>query len=222
MGVIDIPDAPLAKPPVAPNRNSGLVACAVVAFLMAVCSPLRADVISFPPVNPITGDPGIGPITVIPFVPGFDILILGTCVSVNCQLFGGGTDQDTDTSSVLTINSTLGSVITDLDGNVTQAAPLSFTVQTLRSPFTIELSGTIDFLTFDFVTGELKGTVKVDGGTGAEEYGRGGTGTIDIVSNGGGSIVPRDPEPSSVVLLFAPVLLMAIWYRSKLRAATKA
>jgi hypothetical protein len=181
-----------------------------IALILWLCLPSWADTINFPPPSggglPRTG---IGPITFTLF-PFPSILTLGTCTSGVCQLFGDGDDTTTgDTSSSLTVTSTAGSVFSDADGNITQTLPVTFEVTELRAPHPVELMGTITFTKFNFVTGEISGTVTITGGSGSVEY-FGQPGFIDLTSNGGGFISPTlpTPEPGTVLLLGPPMLLL--------------
>jgi len=195
------------------NLEFPVTILAAAAIFLSLCSPLRADVINFPPPG-FGGLPGngIGPITYT-LAPFPSILELGSCSSGTCQLFGGGDDTSTGTSSVLDVTSTFMSVFAGANGNVSQTAPVSFTVTELRSPFTVELMGTITFSTFDFTKGELKGTVTITGGSGSGEY-IANFGVIDLTSNGSGFIAPT-PEPPSALLLGLPLLFLAYRARSQ-------
>jgi hypothetical protein len=190
---------------------------ALLALILWLCLPLRADTINFPPPNPGGQREGIGPITATLF-PFPNIITLGTCTNGICSLLGDGDDLTTDTSSVLNVTSTAGTVFSDANGKVTQTAPVTFEVTELRAPFAVELKGTITFTKFNSATGEAFGTVLITGGSGIDEY-VGFQGFIDLTSNGGGFISPTipAPEPASVLLLGPPMLLLVCRARSRWR-----
>jgi hypothetical protein len=192
---------------------------ALVASVLELCLPLRADTINFPPPNP-GGMPrlGIGPITATLF-PFPLILTLGTCTGGTCLLDGDGDDISAgNISSSLAVTSTAGTVFSDANGNVTQTAPLTFQVTELRAPFPVELMGTITFTKFDSATGTVSGTVSITGGSGADEY-LAQSGFIELTSNGGGFISPTipAPEPAPVWLLGPPMLFLVQRARSQWR-----